>query len=296
MTDSQPHPERNTDIIIKVTWAGMGINVILSLLKLSAGIVGHSQALIADAVHSLSDITTDIAVLFGVKYWSAPPDKDHPYGHGKIETFITFFIGIILAAAALGIGYEALATMKDSHDVRPGVFAFLGALVSIVLKEAAYRWTAAAARKVNSSALMANAWHHRTDALSSIPVAIAVMVAIIFPEWSFLDHVGAFAVSLFILHAAYKILKPAFLDLTDAGVSYEIYDKFKHQCSEVSGVRTVHAIRSRRSGSGILVDLHVLVDPDISVKAGHDIAENVKKHLISNNPDIIDVVVHVEPM
>ncbi|MFC1586101.1 cation diffusion facilitator family transporter [Fibrobacterota bacterium] len=280
----------------KVTWISVAANIFLCLLKLVLGILGSSQALVADGIHSLSDMTTDIAILFGVKYWSAPADEDHPYGHGRIETIVTTFIGLILAMAALGIGYSALGGIRDEHIQQPGLIALAGALVSILLKEGLYRWTFSVGKRIKSSALMANAWHQRTDALSSIPVALAVLIAVVNPAWSFVDHLGAFVVSLFILHAAYKILKPSFIELTDSGVGDEVRQRIRQSVLSVDGVKSVHALRTRKSGPGVYVDLHIQVEGSMTVREGHDISGKVKHGLKNLGLEIIDAVVHVEPV
>ena len=267
----QTRPSRER-YVRKVTWIGLLTNIGLSGLKFAAGYFGRSQALIADAIHSLTDTTTDIAVIAGSHYWSRPPDENHPYGHRRLETLVTAFIGIMLVAAGIGIGWEAISTLHKKHATPPGWIAFYAAMASIVAKEILYRWTAAVGKKIKSPALAANAWHHRTDAISSIPVLIAVGGALIFPSWSFLDRVGAVIVSIFILHAALKIIWPAVSELIDAGAPEEIQKKIMGIARNTMGVREVHAIRSRYISSSIQIDLHIVVDGSISVQAGHTIA------------------------
>ncbi len=183
-----------------MTLIGLVINVALSALKFAAGIAGNSQAVVADAVHSLSDTITDIAVLVGVKFWSKPPDECHPYGHRRIEFLVTIFIGLLLASVALGLSYNALATLHEVQTRPPGAIAFLAAVLSIFTKELLYRWTIIKGMEIKSTALIANAWHHRSDGLSSIPAAVAVAGAALVPRLSFLDHLGAIVVSMFILY------------------------------------------------------------------------------------------------
>jgi cation diffusion facilitator family transporter len=279
----------------RVTWAGLVVNVFLSVLKFIVGYLGSSHAVIADAVHSLSDMGTDSVVLLGVKYWSAPPDENHPYGHKRIETIVAGAIGIALALVALGIGYNALATIRDVHLIQPGWIAIAGSVVSIILKEAVYRWTIAVGRRAKSSAVIANAWHHRSDALSSVPVLIAVAVAAITPRLAFIDHVGALVVSIFILKVCWDILSPALSELADRGASQEIRETIRSIAMEIDGVRSVHAIRTRRLGSGIHLDLHILVDGEMTVRMGHEISGAVKSALIEKGPEIVDVVIHLEP-
>ena len=279
----------------KVTWIGLLTNIGLSGLKFAAGYFGRSQALIADAIHSLTDTTTDIAVIAGSHYWSRPPDENHPYGHRRLETLVTAFIGIMLVAAGIGIGWEAISTLHKRHATPPGWIAFYAAMASIVAKEILYQWTAAVGKKIKSPALAANAWHHRTDAISSIPVLIAVGGSLIFPSWSFLDHVGAAIVSIFILHAALKIIWPAVSELIDAGAPEEIQHKIMEIALNTRGVREVHAIRSRYISSSIQIDLHIVVDGSMSVREGHTIADTVENNIIDGIPEVLEVVVHVDP-
>jgi cation diffusion facilitator family transporter len=278
-----------------VTWVGLVINLMLSALKLTAGIVGASQAVVADAIHSLSDGVTDVAILVGVRYWSKPPDAEHPHGHRRIETLVTGMIGLLLAGVAVGLVYNALVTLREKHGAPPGWIAFAAAVVSIISKELLYRWTIMMGRRIKSPAVIANAWHHRSDGLSSIPAAVAVAAAALSPGWSFLDHVGALVVSVFILQAAWSIMAPALGQLIDTGVSKDARDRIRSVALAVDGVKLVHAIRTRHVGSGVQVDLHVKVDGDMTVRKGHDISEVVKRHLIADGPDVVDVIVHLEP-
>jgi len=281
--------------IRRVTWVGMGINLFLSAVKFTAGHLGGSQAVVADAVHSLSDMGTDLAVLLGVKYWSAPADIGHPYGHRRIETLITAAIGVSLAAVAVGIGFRALSAIRETHLLQPGWVALFGAVFSIILKEGIYRWTISVGRRVRSSSVIANAWHHRTDALSSVPALIAVLAAILSPKLAFLDHIGAFVISLFILKVSWDIARPAFEELSDSGASQGDTEKVKSIALAVPDVIDVESIRTRRFGNGLHVDLHVQVDGNLSVRSGHNISGAVKHALMNDGPDILDVVVHIEP-
>ena len=190
----------------QATWVGLLVNLALCAIKFTAGIVGGSQAVVADAVHSLSDSVTDVAILVGSHFWTRPADADHPYGHRRIETLVTLFVGFSLVAAAIGLSWHAIATFGHQRAHVPGWIAFWAGLVSVVCKETLYRWTAAVGHRVNSLALQANAWHHRSDAMSSVPTVFAVAGAVIYPQLYFLDHLGALVVSGFILHAAYVIL------------------------------------------------------------------------------------------
>jgi cation diffusion facilitator family transporter len=281
--------------IRKVTWVGLFVNLFLAGLKFTAGILGKSQALVADAIHSLTDLTTDAAVLAGSHYWDRPPDDTHPYGHKRLETLVTVFIGIMLAAAGIGIGWKAISTLHQKSMSPPGWIAFWAALVSIICKEVIYRWTARAGKRLKSAALAANAWHHRTDALSSLPVLIAVGGAKVFPSWSFLDRVGAVVVSIFIIHASIKIVWPALGELIDAGAPAEIRKKISEVAYQNDNVLQVHDIRTRYISTSIQVDLHIVVEGLLTVRQGHDIADDVRHRIIANIPEVLDVIVHVDP-
>ena len=275
-------------------WMGLVVNLALAAAKLSAGLLGHSQAVVADAVHSLSDIVTDIALILGVRYWSAPADERHPHGHRRFETLVTVFIGLRVAAAAVGIGWDAVTSFgRPSHP--PSAIALAAALLSIGVKEALYRWTAKMGRKTGSSALVANAWHHRTDALSSVPVAIAVSIAMIDHRFAVVDQIGALVVAVFVLHAAFRIIRPALEELVDAGAPKAHRKELERLALEVEGVRAAHALRTRYIGSELAVDVHVEVDADLSVADGFVIASKVKKDLLQRGPDVADVVVQIEP-
>lgn len=279
----------------RVTWIGLAVNVLLSALKLAGGMLGHSQAIVADAVHSLSDTTTDVAVLVGVRYWSQPPDDRHPHGHRRIETLVTAGIGVLLAVVAAGLAVNAVSTLSVEHQSPPGLVALAAALVSIVSKEILYRWTVLVGRRIGSPAVVANAWHHRSDAFSSVPVLVAVAGARVFPAWAFLDHLAALVVSVFILRMSFTIVRPALDELIDSGASKRELERIRRIALETEGVEQVHAIRTRRSGTALQVDLHVLVDGSMSVRRGHAIAERVQQRLMAEDLDLADVIVHVEP-
>lgn len=293
--DQESGKEPEVQIINRVTWTGLGVNLGLSLLKFITGYLGASQAVIADAVHSLSDMSTDLAILLGVKYWTAPADKQHPYGHRRIETMITVFIGLLLLSVAIGLCYNAIVTIRDNDFQQPGALALVGTIVSIVTKEIIFRWTFNVGRQVKSSAVIANAWHHRTDAISSIPATIAVALALIYPNLAFIDQIGALVVAVFIFKVAWDILYQALNILADRGAPEEDTRKIYEIAMNIEHVRAVHAIRTRHLGSSLSVDLHIKVAPGMTVKDGHDVSEIVKRELLENGPEVIDVVVHLEP-
>jgi cation diffusion facilitator family transporter len=290
------HPINNYKGQLKhITWIGVIVNVFLSSLKITVGILGNSHAVFADGVHSLSDLATDFTVLVGVDVWMKKPDEEHPYGHGLIENFITLIVGIVLFFIGVLIGYRAIISLKDMAYHHPEWVAFWAAFLSIVFKEILYRKTMIVAKRIKSSALAANAWHHRTDALSSIPVVIAVCIAIVKPGWGFIDDIGAVIVSVFIIYAGLSIIKGPLDVFIGRGCEEKTKQNLYDIALSVKGVRSAHKLRTRIMGTHVLADLHILVDPNISVKQGHDISEEVKKELVKKIDDLVDVIVHIEP-
>lgn len=282
--------------IRSVTWTGLVVNVFLAGFKLSAGAIGSSQAVVADGFHSLSDLFSDLIIIFGVRFWLKPADDQHPHGHRKIENMATIAIGALLVLTATALLWNGIATLQHRHDQPPGWIALAAAAISIPAKEILYRWTLKKGRSLHSAPLIANAWHHRSDALSSVPAVLAVGGAVIFPAWSFLDHLGAVVISLFIYQAAYKIVHPAFHKLIDSGASPEEVARIENLAAQTPGVLSVHKIRTRYTGcSCMAVDLHIEVDGSLSVIEGHNISETVKKRLIQSDMNIRDVIVHLEP-
>jgi len=287
--------ENHGKTIRNITLAGMFLNLFLAGLKFAVGIAGRSQAVVADAVHSLSDLVTDFAVLVGVKFWEPPADDEHPYGHKKIESIVTFFIGLLLGYAGLQLMIGAVTSIPASGRKEPLWIAAAGPLFSIIGKEILFRWTIRTGKRVKSSAVIANAWHHRSDAISSIPVLIAVAASALFPELAFIDAVGAVIVSGFIFKVAWDIIKPAFYELTDRTLDRSLIREIDDTARKVKGVESVHKIRTRKSGSAVFVDMHVLVEGSLPVVEGHEICENVKMMIKKTSSGVVDVLIHLEP-
>lgn len=281
----------------RVTYVGLVVNILLSLAKFVGGVVGHSQAVVADAVHSLSDMTTDLAIVVGSHYWGRPPDDTHPHGHRRIETVVTLSIGAALLLVACGLLLQAVRSLGgDAHGV-PGNAALVVAAVSVLSKECLYRWTVKAGRQLKSMPVVANAWHHRSDAFSSVPVVLAVGACRLSPQLAFLDHVAAIVVSLFVFYAAAQVLFPTLGKLIDAGAPEKTRQAIEQIVLATEQVQRTHRIRTRYVGChSLAVDLHVEVDGGLTVREGHDISELVKHRLVSANEDIVDVVVHLEPV
>jgi cation diffusion facilitator family transporter len=282
--------------IQSVTWIGLWVNLALSILKFIGGTLGHSQAVIADGVHSLSDISTDIAILVGVQFWSRPADKEHPHGHHRLETLITAGIGVSLLAVAAGLLYNAVLTLPNENVRSPGWWAFFAALTSFFTKEALYHYTVAKGKDLKSMALIANAWHHRSDALSSLPVVLAVFTAILAPSWVMLDAVGAIMVCLIIMRAGFKISVTNLNKLMDVGASQNELEEISAIVKATGGVQDFHKIRTRYVGaSSLAVDLHIQVNPELTVREGHQICGHAKSRILHSNSKIMDVLVHLEP-
>ena len=279
----------------RVTLWSLVVNLALSAVKFLFGVVGASQALVADAVHSLSDSVTDVAIVVGAGFWSAPADAEHPYGHGRIETLITSAIGIVLGGVGVGLGYRAILTLPQWHESRPDWIALAAACLSIVAKELLYRWTASVGKRVKSSALVANAWHHRSDSLSSIAVFIGVTGALIRPSWHILDSFAALVVSLFIARVGFQILGKTLREFTDSAPPAEVIDRISTCIRNVEGVLDTHDLRIRSAAGLYQMETHIVVDGRLTVSEGHRIAKAVESCLEEAVEDLDRVIVHVDP-
>lgn len=291
--------ERNREIY-KVTLVGGAVNVLLLVFKFVAGILGHSAAMVADAVHSLSDFVTDVIVLAFVHISSKPKDKSHDYGHGKYETLAMTIIGIALLAAAIGIIYGGALKIADwlggQQLEAPGTLALWAALLSVVLKEAIYRYSMVKARQLNSQAVEANAWHHRSDALSSVGTAIGIGGAIFLGQrWTVLDPLASVIVGAFIVKVAIELLCRGIGDLLEQSLPDEIETEILQLAATVPGISEPHDLRTRRIGDHYAIELHILVDGDIPLREAHDRASEVEQLLRNHYGDDTHVVVHVEP-
>ncbi|MCF8111287.1 MAG: cation diffusion facilitator family transporter [Desulfobacteraceae bacterium] len=287
--------EGRESLVRLVAWWGLAVNLLLAAFKVAAGWLGNSHAVVADGIHSVTDIITDAAVILGSYFWSRPADDTHPYGHKRLETTISIFIGAMLFLAGAGIGWEAVTSIYKPHAGHPKMIAFVAAAVSIVVKEALYQWTRSAGRRAKSVSLTANAWHHRLDAFSSFPVLVAVGVAFFYPQFHLLDHVAAFFVAILICYASIGIILSGFRELVDQGAPSEVCQQIRNIVMSHPAVRQVHNIRTRYAGSLLCVDLHVVVDSLMTVYEGHRVAEQVKKMLREQGPDVLDAEVHIEP-
>lgn len=283
-----------------VTWVGFVANLGLTALKLVAGIIGRSGAMVADAVHSLSDVATDIIVLVSFRYASKPVDKDHDYGHGKYETVATAFIGGALLLVALGIFWEGAqkiwASIQGEPMEGPGIIALAAAVVSVVVKEVLYHYTVRVGKRVSSQAVIANAWHHRSDVFSSLGVLLGIGGAIVLGErWHVLDPIAAVIVSIFIAKVAIEILSGSIKELTDESLDEQTETEIIELASSVEGVAHPHSLRTRRIGSDIAVDLHICVDDDMHVSDAHSLATKIEDRIRARFGESSFISIHVEP-
>ena len=291
--------ERSKEIY-KVTLWGGAVNVVLLLFKFIAGIVGHSAAMVADAVHSLSDFVTDVIVLVFVHISSKPEDKSHDYGHGKYETLAMTLIGVALAVVAVGIVYggttKVVLWASGGELQAPGMLALWAALLSVVLKEGVYRYSMVKARQLNSQVVEANAWHHRSDALSSIGTAAGIGGAIFLGQrWAVLDPVASVVVGLFIAKVAIGLLRGGIGDLMEQSLPDDVEENILRLAASVPGVAEPHELRTRRIGNHYAIELHILMDGDISLREAHDKASEVEHLLRQHYGKDTHVAVHVEP-
>ncbi len=278
----------------KVTLVGAVIDLLLGVVKIVIGISAGSQALVADGVHSLSDLATDFLVLFAAKHSHRAADAEHPYGHGRIETVATVVLGAALILVAVGISYDAMRRILEPELLmHPGVLALVVALISVLSKEAIYQYTARVARRLRSNMLHANAWHSRSDAISSIVVAIGIGGAML--GYPYLDAIAAVAVALMIAKIGWDLLWKSLQELIDTSLEDEEVEAIRKFIVGVHGVQALHMLRTRRSGADALIDVHILVDPTLSVSEGHQIGEQVRTGLIEQMEDISDVTVHIDP-
>ena len=287
--------------IYRVTLAGSIINMVLLAFKFVAGVVGGSAAMIADAVHSLSDFLTDIVVVVFVRISSKPQDSDHDYGHGKYETLATSLIGMALLAVGVMIFYngarDIMRAIRGEQLPQPGMIALVAALVSIALKEWAYQFTARVGKKVDSPAVVANAWHHRSDSLSSIGTAIGIGGAILLGHrWAVLDPVAAVVVSLFIVKTALSLLRQSADELLEKSLSQDIEQEIVDIVGQEPIAGEVHNLCTRRIGSSIAIEMHVRMPGNLTLYESHIHASNIEKRLRQRFGSNTHLSLHVEPM
>lgn len=295
--------EKNHNIIAiirHVTLVGFWVNAVLVVLKLFFGYWGHSDALVADGYHSISDFITDLIVIIFAGQAYKKADKDHPYGHGKFETMATLIIGVILLLVAIFIGYEGviriIQALKGEILDKPDLWTIVVAVISIGAKEWCFRYTKREGNKIGSSSLLANAEHHRSDAVSSIATLIGVGVAFAFgAKWRIMDPIASVVIAGMIASSAYKIAKPSIEELLEISLAQNEIDEIRMISSRIDGVKNIHNLRARKNGHSTIIEMNVHVDPTITVKHGHQIANNIEEALHREfGPDSI-IYIHIEP-
>lgn len=288
--------------IYKATIVGSVVNLLLLVFKFTAGIVGHSAAMIADAVHSLSDFVTDVIVIVFVRISNKPQDKGHDYGHGKYETMATVIIGLLLLAVGFGLLWTAASSIyaffvKGESPGEPGMVALIAALVSILFKEGLYWYTVRVGRKVDSQAVVANAWHHRSDALSSVGAAIGIGGAILLGDgWQVLDPVAALVVSFFIMKVSVELLVPSVEELLEKSLPDEVEQQIEETLLSFPGVSEPHHLRTRRIGSYYAIEVHVRMDGRMSLEEAHDKTTAIECRLKEMFGRSTLINIHVEPL
>lgn len=287
--------------IYRVTLAGSVVNLLLLLFKFVAGIVGHSAAMVADAVHSLSDFATDMVVILFVHISSKPEDAGHDYGHGKYETLATAIIGLALLCVGIGILWNGLTAVwhfwQGDALQRPGGVALAAAVVSVLSKEAVYRYTVRAGKRCRSQAVIANAWHHRSDALSSIGTAIGIGGAFLLGErWCVLDPLAAIVVSIFIIRVAIQLLVPCINELLEKSLPPEIEEEIEQTILSFPGVCSPHHLRTRRIGNHFAMEVHVRMDGHLSLEEAHRKATEIEIELRRRFGNDTHIGIHVEPI
>ena len=287
--------------IARVTLAGSVVNLLLVGLKAVAGVAGHSAAMVSDAVHSLSDFLTDIVVLVFVRISARPQDQGHDYGHGKFETLATLLIGLALAVAAVGIvvsGAVKLAHWLQGETLQsPGTIAFWAAIGSILVKELLYQYTRLKGRKLDSKALEANAWHHRSDALSSIGAAVGIGGAILLGQrWAVLDPLASIVVGAMLVKVAWDLLGPSFGELTDSSLPADTEEEMLALIQSVPGVEDPHNLRTRRVGNRIAAEVHIRLDGRQTLEQAHEKASEVERRFKARFGPQSHIIVHMEPL
>jgi len=280
---------------VKTTYFSITGNTILALAKYMIGYFGNSYALIADAIESTTDIFSSFLVLFGLKYSSKPADKNHPYGHGRAEPLVTFIVVGVLVASASIIAYESIQNIKTPHELpKSYTLFFLGGI--IIIKEIFYRIVLAKSKLINSSSLKADAWHHRSDAITSLTAFIGILIAITMGKgYESADDWAALVASFAILFNSYLIFRPALGEIMDEHFYDELIDKIRIVSANVKGVLNTEKCYVRKAGMRFFIDLHIEVNANLTVKEGHEIAHRLKDHLLNEFPEVVDVLIHVEP-
>ena len=286
--------ETRSGVTQRVTLVGAAVNCLLASLQITFGLLGKSQALFADGLHTLSDLSTDFIVLYASRRASRKADKGHPYGHGRIETLASMLLGGILFAVGVGIGLRGLQSIASPSGIDPEWITVVFASLAIVAKEGLYRYTLKAAREHHSSLLESNAWHHRSDALSSLVVVAGISAQLL--GVPYMDAVAAVVVAVMIMLMGYRLSRKALNELIDAGLDFELVDEVREAMLADTSVVGIHNLRSRSMGGQGYIDAHIEVDSDLTVSEAHYIAHKIEHRVKSQFPQIVDVQIHIDPL
>lgn len=293
MTAGPAQPERAAGV--QLTWLGAVVNLGLTALKAAVGWLGHSQAMLADAVHSLSDLVSDVLTLLGLRLGGRAPDANHHFGHGRLETLTAIVVALLVVVVALGMAIQALGALMAGRASIPSWPVLPVAAVSVAAKEMLYRLTMRVGRRARSQLLMANAWHHRSDALSSVAVLVGVGAVLVKPEWHILDQLVALLVSALVLKVGLSIAWQALAELTDRAPPEDILADIRACITRVPGVLGAHDIKVRSIAGLYQMHAHVVVDGGMTVQQGHDIADSVRNCLYRDIVGMSDVTIHIDP-
>lgn len=290
----------NKKQIYIATWIGIIVNTLLAVLKAVGGVLSGSKALLADALHSASDIVGSVVILFAVRIANKPPDKEHPYGHGKAENIASIIIALLLITVGIQISISSSKVFFGETPTAPGTLALIIIAISILIKEILFQYKFRLGTKYNSSALISEAWHHRSDSLSSLAALIGIGAAILGNKYDigFLvygDAVAGIIVSIIVIKVGYDLAKESSVIILEKVLSDEETEKYKQTALSVEGIDNINKLLARTHGSYIIIDLIIKVDPDLSVQEGHDIGKNVKEKLIETHPEIDNVLIHLNP-
>lgn len=279
----------------RTVYASLLGGAVLVFLKLYLGVAGRSQALIADGIHSITDLVSDIFAYFGLVYSSKEADQNHPFGHGKIDTLMSMLIGAMMVMAGTWIIIDGIEGLMKGETSTPGLLALLGALASIVIKEGLFQYSYRVGKKIKNQSIIANAWHHRSDAISSIAAAAGIVPILFNPDLYYLDAIAAIVVACLIVRIGLKIIIPAFKSASDIAPDDEALNEMREAAENVEGVISVHDVRARYYAEKIYVEMHVVVDGNLTVREGHAIAVTVRKELKDSKDYVMDAMIHIDP-
>jgi cation diffusion facilitator family transporter len=281
--------------IRRLTLVGICVNVLLTTSKIAGGLLGGSSALYTDGFHSMTDLSSDFIVLFGLKYWMRPADENHPHGHKRLETVITIIIGVMLASIGITLGYNSVLDLIAGKARQADWITFAIACIAIVTKEGMARWSVSVGTRLKSKAVLANSWDQRSDALGAIPVAISIVLVRLNKNLWWIDQTAALLVCALILRAAYNIIMPSLKELLDTGANKETREKITNVIENTTGVKSVHKLKTRFLGGDLDISVHIQVDSNMSVLESHNITGKIKDNLIKSGIVLHEANIHVEP-